>query len=78
LAQLSEENEKQRHEISLLEKRLHSNNSYQQLKEIQTQLEEELAKQCEKTIQLEDILKQANIGLSKKKILFFEIFRFFN
>jgi hypothetical protein len=61
--QLSKENEKQRNEISLLEKRLHSNNSYEQLKERQIQLEEQLAKQCEKTTQLENILTQENIGL---------------
>ncbi|CAF3603999.1 unnamed protein product, partial [Rotaria sp. Silwood2] len=59
--QLLKENEEQQHEISLLEKRLYSNNSYEKLKEHQTQLEKQLAKQCEKTIQLENILKQENI-----------------
>ncbi|CAF4650357.1 unnamed protein product, partial [Rotaria sp. Silwood2] len=49
--QLLKENEEQQHEISLLEKRLYSNNSYEKLKEHQTQLEKQLAKQCEKTIQ---------------------------
>lgn len=64
--QLLQENEKQRSEIILLEKSLHTNNSYEQLKEHQTKLEEQLSQQCEKTIQLENILQQANIGLLRR------------
>jgi len=66
--QLSKENDNQRREISLLEKRLHPTNSLEQLKEHQTHLEEQLAKQCEKTTQLENILQKENIGLSKFEI----------
>lgn len=63
--QLSKENEKQRREISTLENRLHSNHHhpYDLLKFHQTQLEEQLAQQCRKTIELENILQQANIGI---------------
>ena len=60
--QLSKENEKQRREISTLENRFHSNHPYDLLKFHQTQLEEQLAQQCRKTIELESILQQANIG----------------
>ena len=63
--QLLKENENQQIKLSTLEKQLQSNNSYEQLKQHQTYLEEQLTKQCEKTIQLENILKQANIGLLK-------------
>ncbi|CAF1573999.1 unnamed protein product, partial [Rotaria sordida] len=61
--QLLKVNEEQQNKISQLEKRLYSNNSYEQLKEHQKQLEQQLAKQCEKTIELENILKHENIGL---------------
>ena len=60
--QLSKENEQQRREISTLENRFHSNHSYDLLKFHQTQLEEQLAQQCRKTLELENILQQANIG----------------
>ncbi|CAF3349870.1 unnamed protein product [Rotaria sp. Silwood1] len=59
--QLLKDNEEQQHKITQLEKRLYSTNSYEQLKQHQTQLEEQLAKQCEKTIELENILKHENI-----------------
>ncbi|CAF3307816.1 unnamed protein product [Rotaria socialis] len=62
---LIKENEEQQNKISLLEQRLYSNHSYEQLKEHQAQLEEQLAKQCEKTIQLESILTQENIDKIK-------------
>ncbi|CAF3947627.1 unnamed protein product [Rotaria magnacalcarata] len=62
---LIKENEEQQNKISLLEQRLYANHSYEQLKEHQAQLEEQLAKQCEKTIQLEIILRQENIDKIK-------------
>ncbi|CAF1431308.1 unnamed protein product, partial [Rotaria sordida] len=63
--QLLKVNEEQQNKISQLEKRLYSNNSYEQLKEHQKQLEQQLAKQCEKTIELENILKHENIDKVK-------------
>ncbi|CAF4324459.1 unnamed protein product, partial [Adineta steineri] len=59
--QLTKQNEDQRHEISVLEKRLLSNKSITQLKDRQIELEKQLLQQCEKTIQLETILQQENI-----------------
>ncbi|CAF0925854.1 unnamed protein product [Didymodactylos carnosus] len=51
------ENEQQKDEIKLLEKRLSHNESYEHLKTRQTLLEEQLDKQCAQTIELENILK---------------------
>ena len=62
LDEASQENEEQRQEISLLEKQLHSNNAYELLKQQQTYLEQQLVKQCEKTLHLENVLKQENLG----------------
>lgn len=61
--QIIKENAEQQNKISLLEERLYSNNTYKQLKVHQTELEEKLIKQCEKTTQLENILTKENIGL---------------
>ncbi|UJR25264.1 hypothetical protein I4U23_006616 [Adineta vaga] len=65
IEQLTKQIEEQRNEILLLEKRLLTNNTFTQLKEHQEQLEEQLAKQCEQTIQLENLLRQENLDKTR-------------
>lgn len=62
LKRLSDEHQKQREEIAALEKRLQPTSVYEQLKQRQNLLEEQLAEQCEKTIRLENLLQEENIG----------------
>lgn len=59
--QLSQENTKLNNELSQI--KFHS--TYQQLKDHQTYLEQQLEKQCEKTVHLENILQQANFDKTR-------------
>lgn len=65
--QLLDENQRQNEQIEKLNEKIRSILTFDLLKQRQTQLEEQLAEQCEKTTQLENIFQSETIGSTKNR-----------